>query len=77
MNYTIRDDIPAPVAQKRVLGRPWLDVNVGQCVEVLLGDGVDVAAIRSSCAHTKRREGKEFIVRVFRDENLVRIWRTR
>ena len=38
---------------------------------------VDVAAIRSSCTHTKRREGKEFIVRVFRDEGLVRIWRTK
>ena len=75
--YVVRDDIPIPQQTNRH-GTPWADINVGQCVEVPIGKAPNKEAvtIRNSCAYLQRKHNKAYIVRLYRDEGVIRVWRT-
>ena len=71
--YKVEKDVPIPEPKKRSGVVPLSSLGVGESVEFPANLRRNVA---SSASRIKRKEGKDFTIRIVDEEN-CRVWRTK
>lgn len=81
--FIIRKGIPVPKQTRvRKSKYPWAVMEVGECVDIPIGDrkpqSVRVSVVASINLYRKKPEnGKtKFTLRYINDKNIIRVWRT-